>query len=96
MRAFLISTNVEKTLGPVALGMLVTEALAVEAKRSPEPSTPTAVFEGVRVWVPDTYEVLADLDADIAAYRKATSTMPSSAFSGRSLLNSAASSTNSP
>ena len=72
--AFLISTNVQKTVGPVALGMPVTEALAAEAQRSPEPNTPAAVLDGVEVWVPDWNEVLADLDPDIAAYRKATGT----------------------
>jgi 2-aminoethylphosphonate transport system substrate-binding protein len=34
--------------------------------------TPAKVIEGVEIWNPDWNAVLADLDADIAAYQQAT------------------------
>ena len=36
------------------------------------PNTPGAVLKGVEMYVPDWNTVLAELDADIAAYQKAT------------------------
>ena len=36
------------------------------------PNTPAGVLQGVDVWVPDWNAVLADLDADVAAYQKVT------------------------
>lgn len=68
--AFLISEETQKTVEPEALGMPVLESLA--SGGSSEPNTPAAVLEGVQVWVPDWNAVLADLDADLAAYQKAT------------------------
>ncbi|PRC42970.1 2-aminoethylphosphonate ABC transporter substrate-binding protein, partial [Mycobacterium sp. ITM-2017-0098] len=68
--AFLISEEVQKTVEPVALGIPVLESL--KGAGSTEPNTPAAVLDGVEVWVPDWNVVLADLDADVAAYQQAT------------------------
>ncbi|MDY6999324.1 MAG: 2-aminoethylphosphonate ABC transporter substrate-binding protein [Actinomycetota bacterium] len=68
--AFLISEETQKTVEPEALGMPVLESL--KSTGAAEPNTPAAVLDGVQVWVPDWDAVLADLDADLAAYQKAT------------------------
>lgn len=68
--AFLISEETQKTVEPEALGMPVLESLKSEGPT--KPNTPAAVLTGVDVWVPDWDAVLADLDADLAAYQKAT------------------------
>lgn len=67
---FLISEDVQQTVGTEALGLPVLESL--KAAGSTEPNTPSAVLDGVEVWVPDWDAVLADLDADVAAYEQAT------------------------
>ena len=46
--------------------------IAPHPRSPPAPNTPAAVLDGVDVWVPDWNAVLADLDADLAAYQKAT------------------------
>ena len=68
--AFLISEDIQKTVEPDALGIPVLESL--KGSGSTEPNTPMAVLDGVDVWVPDWDAVLADLDADLAEYQKAT------------------------
>ncbi len=68
--AFLISEDTQKTVASEALGIPVLESLKDQG--SNEPNTPGAVLEGVEVWVPDWNTVLADLDADLAAYQQAT------------------------
>lgn len=68
--AFLISEDTQKTVEPEALGMPVLESLKSDG--AAEPNTPAAVLNGVDVWVPDWNAVLADLDADLAAYQQAT------------------------
>ncbi|MDG4667369.1 2-aminoethylphosphonate ABC transporter substrate-binding protein [Mycobacterium sp. 236(2023)] len=68
--AFLISEDVQKTVAPDALGIPVLESL--KGSGSTEPNTPLGVLDGVDVWVPDWNAVLADLDADVAAYQQAT------------------------
>ncbi len=68
--AFLISADTQKTVAPEALGMPVLDSL--ESSGPAEPNTPAAVLDGVQVWVPDWNAVLADLDADVAAYHQAT------------------------
>lgn len=68
--AFLISEETQKTVAPDALGIPVLESL--KGTGSTEPNTPLAVLDGVDVWVPDWDAVLADLDADLAEYQKAT------------------------
>ncbi|WP_099021461.1 2-aminoethylphosphonate ABC transporter substrate-binding protein [Mycolicibacterium palauense] len=70
--AFLISEDVQKTVGPGALGIPVREDLVSASEKTAEPNTPAAVLQGVEVWVPDWNAVLADLDASLAAYQKAT------------------------
>ena len=70
--AFLISEDVQKTVAPEALGIPVLTSLVDAAQQSAEPNTPAGVLEGVDVWVPNWNTVLADLDADLAAYQKAT------------------------
>ena len=68
--AFLISEETQKTVEPEALGMPVLDSLKSDG--AAEPNTPAAVLDGVDVWVPDWNAVLADLDADLAAYQQAT------------------------
>jgi len=69
---FLVSEDVQKTVGPDALGIPVLDSLVSEAQQDPASNTPAAVLQGVDVWTPDWSEVLANLDADLAAYQKAT------------------------
>lgn len=69
---FLISADAQKTVGPEALGIPVRTELARAAEESAEPNTPAGVLRGVTVWVPDWNSVLAELDADLAAYQKVT------------------------
>ncbi len=70
--AHLVSPEVQKTVAPDALGIPVLQDLVSESQKSAEPNTPAGVLNGVEVWVPDWNAVLADLDADLAAYQKAT------------------------
>lgn len=69
---FLVSDDVQQSVGTEALGIPVKSDLADAAGTAAEPNTPAAVLDGVTVWVPDWNSVLADLDADVAAYQKAT------------------------
>ncbi len=70
--AFLVSEDVQKTVEPEALGIPVIESLVQSSGDSAEPNTPAAVLKDVTVWVPNWDNVLADLDADLAAYQKST------------------------
>ena len=70
--AFLVSENVQKTVAPDALGIPVLTSLVSSSQGAAAPNTPAAVLEGVDVWVPDWNAVLKDLDADVAAYQRAT------------------------
>ncbi len=70
--AFLLSDDVQKTVVPDALGIPVRDQIRTAASQSPAPNTPAAVLDGVDVWVPDWNTVLSELDADLAAYQKAT------------------------
>jgi len=70
--AFLVSEDVQKTVAPEALGIPVLSSLASSEQGAAAPNTPAAVLKGVDVWVPDWNAVLKDLDADVAAYQKAT------------------------
>jgi 2-aminoethylphosphonate transport system substrate-binding protein len=67
---YLLSDDVQKTVATDALGIPVRENLA--SGGAPQPNTPAGVLDGVEVWVPDWNAVLAGLDADVAAYQKAT------------------------
>ncbi|BBY27429.1 2-aminoethylphosphonate ABC transporter substrate-binding protein [Mycolicibacterium sediminis] len=69
--AYLISEDVQKTVATDALGIPVLTSLT-ESSGAAEPNTPSGVLAGVDVMVPDWNSVLADLDADLAAYQKAT------------------------
>ena len=69
---FLLSDDVQKTVEPEALGIPVRDQIRTTAGDSAAPNTPAAVLDGVDVWVPDWNTVLAELDADVAAYQKAT------------------------
>ena len=69
---FLLSEDVQKTVEPEALDIPVRDQIRTAAGESPAPNTPAAVLDGVDVWVPDWNTVLAELDADLAAYQKAT------------------------
>jgi 2-aminoethylphosphonate transport system substrate-binding protein len=69
---FLLSDDVQKTVEPDALGIPVRDQIRTAAAQTPAPNTPAAVLDGVDVWVPDWNTVLAELDADVAAYQKAT------------------------
>jgi 2-aminoethylphosphonate transport system substrate-binding protein len=70
--AFLVSEDAQKTVAPDALGIPVLESLVASSEESAGPNTPAGVLKGVDVWVPDWNTVLAGLDADLAAYQKAT------------------------
>lgn len=70
--AYLLSDDVQKTVEPEALGIPVRDTIRTVAAGTPAPNTPAAVLKDVQIWVPDWNAVLADLDADVAAYQKAT------------------------
>lgn len=69
---FLLSDDVQKTVEPDALGLPVRDQIRTAAAEAPAANTPAGVLDGVDVWVPDWNTVLAELDADLAAYQKAT------------------------
>jgi len=69
---YLLSDDVQKTVEPDALGIPVRDQIRTTAGGSAAPNTPAAVLDGVEVWVPDWNIVLSELDADLAAYQKAT------------------------
>lgn len=68
--SYLLTDGVQKTVATGALGIPVRDNLA--GNGAPQPNTPAGVLDGVEVWVPDWNAVLAGLDADLAAYQKAT------------------------
>jgi 2-aminoethylphosphonate transport system substrate-binding protein len=68
--SYLLSDDVQKTVATGALGIPVRENLA--SGDAPQANTPAGVLDGVDVWVPDWNAVLGGLDADLAAYQKAT------------------------
>jgi 2-aminoethylphosphonate transport system substrate-binding protein len=69
---FLLSDDVQKTVASDALGIPVKDAIVKASAGSTDTKTPTGLLNGVQVWSPDWNTVLADLDADVAAYQKAT------------------------
>ncbi len=69
---FLLSDEVQKTVEPDALGIPVRDQIQNASAETPALNTPAAVLDGVDVWVPDWNNVLDELDADVAAYQKAT------------------------
>lgn len=66
---FLLSDEVQKTVYTEAFGIPVRSSVAEGGNAGP--GTPTDVLKGVTLWRPDWHQVLADLETDIAAYRKA-------------------------
>jgi 2-aminoethylphosphonate transport system substrate-binding protein len=70
--AYLVSEDVQKTVAPEALGIPVLESLVESSEEAAGPNTPAGVLKDVEVWVPDWNTVLSELDADVAAYQKAT------------------------
>ncbi len=70
--AYLVSQDVQKTVAPEALGIPVLDSLVKSSEEAAGPNTPAGVLKDVEVWVPDWNAVLSELDADVAAYQKAT------------------------
>lgn len=68
---FLLTADVQKTLGPDAYAVPVRTDLANLTAAGSGPS-PSATIAGVTVVQPDWTKVNGDLDADVAAYNKAT------------------------
>ncbi|GAB7519911.1 MULTISPECIES: 2-aminoethylphosphonate ABC transporter substrate-binding protein [Rhodococcus] len=69
---FLLSEESQKTVATDALGVSVREDVRSAAGESTDKNTPSGVLQGVNVWTPNWNDVLSSLDADIAAYQKAT------------------------
>lgn len=69
--AYLISEGVQQTVATDALGIPVLASVMPASKESAA-NTAAGVLADTTVWVPDWNAVLADLDADLAAYQKAT------------------------
>jgi 2-aminoethylphosphonate transport system substrate-binding protein len=68
--AFLLSQDVQNGVGESAMGVSV--RTDVQPGAGDGGPAPAKVIEGVEIWNPDWNAVLADLDADIAAYQQAT------------------------
>ncbi|NDZ96364.1 2-aminoethylphosphonate ABC transporter substrate-binding protein [Streptomyces sp. SID6673] len=68
---FLLSKDVQQTVGTQALGVSVRTDVAPPAPDGTTP-TPSEVMTGVTVWHPDWNSVLTSLDTDVAAYQKST------------------------
>lgn len=68
---YLLGVQAQQAIATDALGVSVRSDLA-DAAAAGDRSTPAGVLEGVQVWTPNWDEVLRDLDADVAAYQKAT------------------------
>lgn len=71
--AALLSDDAQKSLYSTAFGMPVRDSIAAQVTGRPGVKTPQDVLAGVTLWQPDWNTVLAELEADIASYRKATS-----------------------
>ncbi|MFC9788064.1 2-aminoethylphosphonate ABC transporter substrate-binding protein [Rhodococcus sp. NPDC127528] len=70
---YLLSEKAQQTVGPDALGVSVRRDVREAANVDlGDRSTPAGLLAGVTVWTPDWNTVLAELDADVAAYQKAT------------------------
>lgn len=71
--AFLLSEESQKSVFTEAFGIPVRDTVAQQmAAADPSPLAPTSVLRGVRLWAPDWDTVLAGLDTDLEAYKKAT------------------------
>ncbi len=69
--AYLISEAVQRTVATEAFGIPVLDVVARETAGDTGEMTPTGLLNDVTVWVPEWTAVLADIDADVAAYRGA-------------------------
>ncbi|MFD4468163.1 2-aminoethylphosphonate ABC transporter substrate-binding protein [Rhodococcus sp. NPDC058505] len=67
---YLLSEKAQRAVGTDALGVSVRTDLT--AGEGTDPNTPSGALAGVDVWTPNWNDVLRDLDADLAAYQKAT------------------------
>lgn len=70
--SFLLSDDVQKSVATDALGIPVKDAIVKTSAGAADSNSPTGLLNGVQVWSPDWNTVLGDLDADVAAYQKAT------------------------
>jgi 2-aminoethylphosphonate transport system substrate-binding protein len=70
--SFLLSDEVQKSVATDALGIPVKDAIVKASAGSADGNSPTGLLNGVQVWSPDWNTVLGDIDADVAAYQKAT------------------------
>lgn len=70
--AFLLSDDVQETVGPEAFGIPVLDSVAREDAIDPGTPSPASLLDGVEVWEPNWTAVLGDFDYDLAAYRRAT------------------------
>lgn len=69
--SYLLSEPVQKTVATEAFGIPVLDSVAADAATNNGPMTPVGLLDEVDVWTPNWTEVLASLDADVAAYQKA-------------------------
>lgn len=70
---YLLSEKAQKTVGPDALGVSVRKDVRESGTVDvDDKSTPAGLLNGVTVWTPNWNTVLTELDADVAAYQKAT------------------------
>jgi 2-aminoethylphosphonate transport system substrate-binding protein len=69
--ARVLPSTKSETVEPDALGIPVRDQIRHHRSGRPHRTLPRRL-DGVDVWVPDWNTVLAELDADVAAYQKAT------------------------
>ena len=69
---YLLSEDVQKTVGPEAFGIPVLDSVAREPAIDPGAPSPANLLADVQVWEPNWTAVLGDFDYDLEAYRKAT------------------------
>ncbi len=69
---YLLSEKAQQSVADDARGVSVRTDVRAASGNATDPSTPTGLINGVEVWTPNWNDVLASLDADIAAYQKAT------------------------
>ncbi|MDH6281755.1 2-aminoethylphosphonate ABC transporter substrate-binding protein [Prescottella agglutinans] len=69
---YLLSEKAQQGVATDGLGVSVRTDVRQAAGTSTDPSTPAGLLNGVEVWTPNWNDVLASLDANVAAYQKAT------------------------
>lgn len=67
----LLSDDAQRAVHSQASGIPVRDSIAREAARDRSGTTPAGLLTGVDLWVPDWNTVLAELDGDLEAYKKA-------------------------